>query len=125
MNHERHYSVEQANAALGFVAERIERLRAARLQLDDEEARAALTEAAPSNGGGAPGRVVSEAFLALQRALGELQAMDIVLRDLERGLVDFPALRDGREVYLCWEEGEAEIGFWHDSDSGYAGRQPL
>ena len=125
MSEGRHYTVEQANAALGFVAERLERLRSARLQLDDEEAREALSEAAPSNGGGAPGRVVSEAFLELQRALGELQAMEIVLRDLERGLGDFPALRDGREVYLCWEEGEDEIAYWHDSDSGYAGRQPL
>jgi hypothetical protein len=125
VNHERHYTVEQANAALGFVAERIERLRAARVQLSDEEAREALSEAAPANGGGAAGRVVSEAFLELQRALGDLQTMEIVLRDLDRGLVDFPALRDGREIYLCWEEGEAQVGFWHDADSGYAGREPL
>jgi hypothetical protein len=125
VNHQRHYSVEQANAALDFVTERLERLRSARLQLEDEDARAALGEAAPSNGGGAPGRVVSEAFLQLQRALGDLQAMEIVLRDLERGRVDFPAMRDGEEIYLCWEEGEDEIAFWHDQDSGYGGRQPL
>jgi hypothetical protein len=125
VNHERHYTLEQANAALPFVVERIERLRAARLQLDDEEARAALSDAAPTNGGGAPGRVVSEAFLELQRSLGELQAMEIVLRDLERGLVDFPSMRDGEEIYLCWEEGEEEIGYWHDHDSGYGGRRPL
>jgi hypothetical protein len=123
--HARHYTVDQANAALEWVAERLERLRAARVQLSDEDARAALGEAAPSNGGGDPGRVVSEAFLELQRALGELQAMDVVLRDLERGLVDFPTLRDGREVYLCWESGEAEIEFWHDLEAGYGGRQPL
>jgi hypothetical protein len=123
--HTRHYTVEQANAALEWVAERLERLRAAREQLSDEDARAALGEAAPANGGGAPGRVVSEAFLELQRSLGELQAMEVVLRDLERGLVDFPALRDGREVYLCWEAGENEIEFWHDTDAGYGGRQPL
>jgi hypothetical protein len=123
--HARHYTVEQANAALEWVAERLERLRAARVQLSDEDARAALGEAAPSNGGGAPGRVVSEAFLELQRALGELQAVEVVLRDLERGLVDFPALRDGREVYLCWESGEDEIGYWHDLEAGYGGRQPL
>ena len=86
---------------------------------------AALEEAGPTNGGGAAGRVVSEAFLELQRALGELQAMEIVLRDLDRGLVDFPALREGREIYLCWEEGEDEIAFWHDTDTGFAGRQPL
>jgi hypothetical protein len=125
VKHERHYSVEQANAALDFVAERIERLRSARIQLGDEDARAALNEAGPENGGGAAGRVVSEAFLELQRALGELQAMEIVLRDLDRGLVDFPAMREGREVYLCWEEGEDEIGYWHDADSGYGGREPL
>jgi hypothetical protein len=123
--HARHYTVEQANAALEWVSERIERLRAARVQLSDEEARDALGEAAPSNGGGQPGKVVSEAFLELQRALGELQAMDVVLRDLERGLVDFPAMRDGREVYLCWESGEDEIAFWHDLESGYGGRRPL
>jgi hypothetical protein len=107
------------------VEERIERLRAARAQLSDEDAREALGEAAPQNGGGAPGRVVSEAFLELQRALGELQAMEVVLRDLERGLIDFPAMRDGREVYLCWEAGENEIEFWHDIDAGYGGRKPL
>jgi hypothetical protein len=123
--HARHYTVDQANAALEWVAERLERLRAARAQLSDEEARAALGEAAPSNGGGEPGRVVSEAFLELQRTLGELQAMEVVLRDLERGLVDFPALLDGREVYLCWEAGESEIGYWHDTDTGYGGRQPI
>jgi hypothetical protein len=125
MNHGRHYTVEQANAALEFVGERLGRLRAARVQLGDEEARAALNEAGPSNGGGAAGRVVSEAFLELQRSLGELQEMEIVLRDLDRGLVDFPSLREGREVYLCWEEGENEVAFWHDADSGYAGREPL
>ncbi len=125
MNHERHYSVEQANAALDFVEQRIERLRAARVQLSDEEARAALTDAGPTNGGGSPGRVVSEAFLELQRSLADLQAMEIVLRDLDRGLVDFPALREGEEVYLCWEEGEDEIAFWHDTESGYGGREPL
>jgi hypothetical protein len=123
--HARHYTVEQANAALEWVSERLERLRAARLQLSDEEARTALGEAAPSNGGGQPGRVVSEAFQQLQRTLGELQAMEVVLRDLERGLVDFPALRDGREVYLCWEAGESEIEFWHDVYAGYGGRRPL
>ena len=125
MRHDRHYSLEQANAALEWVGERIGRLRAAQAQLTDAEAREALTKAAPENGGGEPGRVVSEAFLELRDALGELQAMEVVLRDLDRGLVDFPALRDGREVYLCWEEGEEGIGWWHDLDAGHAGRQPL
>jgi hypothetical protein len=125
MPHARHYTVEQANAALDWALERLERLRAARIQLSDEDARTALGEATPGNGGGQPGRVVSEAFLELQRALGELQSMDIVVRDLDRGLIDFPAMREDREVYLCWEEGEGEVAYWHDVDSGYGGRQPL
>jgi hypothetical protein len=125
VRHERHYSVEQANAALGWVGERLDRLRAAHERLTDEEARAALGAAAPTNGGGAPGLVVSDGFLALQSALRELQEMEIVLRDLDRGLVDFPSVREDREVYLCWEEGEDEIGFWHELDAGHAGRQSL
>jgi hypothetical protein len=125
VRHERHFSVEQANAALGWVAERLDRLRAAHERLTDEEARAALGAAAPTNGGGAPGLVVSDGFLALQSALRELQEMEIVLRDLDRGLVDFPSVREDREVYLCWEEGEDEIGFWHELDAGHAGRQSL
>ena len=125
MRHSRHYSVEQANAALGWVVERVERLRAAQRRLTDAEARAALEAAAPTNGGGDPGRVVSEGFLELREALEELKEREVVLRDLERGLVDFPSLREGREVYLCWEEGETDIRWWHDLDAGHAGRQPL
>ena len=125
MNASRHYTVEQANSALGWVAERIERLRAARVGLNDEQARAALSEAGPTNGGGEPGRLVSEAFLEMRSALVELQAMEVVLRDLDRGLVDFPSIREDREVFLCWEEGEDEVAYWHDLDAGYGGRRPL
>ena len=57
--------------------------------------------------------------------MGELEALDIVLRDVDRGLIDFPALRQGEEVYLCWLVDEDEIGFWHRLDAGFAGRRPL
>ena len=124
MLHERHYPLEEANAALAWVESCLERLRSARSRLGDREAREALGEAAPGNGGGGPGRTVSEAFLELREALTELQAREIVLRDLDRGLVDFPSLRDGEEIYLCWEEGEPDIGFWHDPEAGFAGRRP-
>ena len=110
----------------GWVAERLEIMRRARDRLLDEDARAALSEAGPGNGGGAPGRVVSQGFLALRAAAGELAEASIVVRDLDRGLVDFPSLRDDREVYLCWVESEeSEIGFWHELDTGYSGREPL
>jgi hypothetical protein len=125
VRHERHYTLEEANAALPAVAELIERLRAARERLGDREAREALAEATPSNGGGEPARTISEGFLEIREGLLELQEREIVLRDLDRGLVDFPAVRDGSEIYLCWEQGEDEIGFWHGPDAGFAGRQPL
>ena len=125
LKHARHYTLEEANAALEWVADAIERLRRAREGLSDEEAREALSEAGPQNGGGEPGRVVSEAFLELRRCLLRLQEGEVVLRDLERGLVDFPSIREGREVYLCWLEGEDGIGYWHDLEEGFAGRKPL
>jgi hypothetical protein len=123
--HSRHYTVEEANATVPTVALLLEQLRAARRDLGDEEARQALSGAAPGNGGGEPGKVVSEAFIELRNALVELQELGVLLRDLERGLVDFPSLRDGREIYLCWEEGEGELGYWHETDTGFGGRMPL
>ena len=75
--------------------------------------------------GGEPGKVVSEGFVELRELMLELGERDIVLRDLDRGLIDFPSIRDGEEVYLCWLEGEDEIGFWHEPEAGFAGRRRL
>jgi len=55
----------------------------------------------------------------------EINDSGVILKDLERGLVDFPTLWEGREVYLCWLLGESSIQFWHEIDTGFAGRQPL
>ena len=125
MRHERHYTLDEARAALPWVADTLLIMRAARARLTDSEAREALHGGAPTNGGGAPGKQVGEAFVALRAASAAFDAREIVLRDLDRGLIDFPAMRDGREVYLCWLEGEDDIGFWHDLDAGYPGREPL
>jgi hypothetical protein len=125
MAHNRHYTLDEAAALLPQVEELIGRLRAARARLTDQEAREALSSAAPTNGGGEPGRSVSRGFLELRDTLLELRELEVVLRDLEKGLVDFPSLRDGREVYLCWQEGEDEIAFWHEPDDGFSGRRPL
>lgn len=123
--HERHFTVEQANASLATVKPLLQRLRDARDLLTDEEAHDVLTELAPTNGGGEPGTQVGEAFLEVRRLLLLLDEAGIVVRDIDRGLIDFPAIFDEREVYLCWELGEDEVGFWHDVDSGYRGRQRL
>jgi hypothetical protein len=125
MEHSRHYSLEEASALLPWAREQLERLRAARRRLGDADAREALAAAGEGNGGGRPGKFVSEAFLELRETMLELREREIVLRDLERGLFDFPALRGEREVYLCWEEGEPEIAFWHELETGFAGRRPL
>lgn len=123
--HDRHFTLEQARAALPWVAERIAQMREARAQLTDEDTRHALAGGSSGNGGGAAGKRVGEAFLELQSAVLALEERGVLLRDLDRGLVDFPALRDGREIYLCWVVGEADIGYWHELDAGYAGRQEL
>ena len=125
MRHDRHYTLDEARAALPWVVETLRVMRAARERLTDSEAREALHGGAPTNGGGAPGKQVGEAFVALRAAAAAFDARGIVLRDLDRGLIDFPAVRDGREVYLCWLEGEDDIGYWHDLDAGYPGREEL
>jgi hypothetical protein len=123
--HDRHFTLEEANAALDWLRPRIDELRTARDRLGNREAHEALSEAAPTNGGGEHGRTVSEGFLEVRRLLAEIAGAGIVLRDLDRGLIDFPSLRDGREVYLCWELGEDSVEFWHDLDAGFGGREPI
>jgi hypothetical protein len=123
--HARHFTVEQANASLATVKPLLQKLRDARDLLTDEEAHEVLSDAAPGNGGGEPGTQVGEAFLEVRRLLLALQEAGIVVRDIDRGLIDFPTIIDGREVYLCWELGEDEVAFWHELDAGYRGRRPL
>ncbi|HKP21360.1 MAG TPA: DUF2203 domain-containing protein [Thermoleophilaceae bacterium] len=125
MIHERHYTLAEASELLPRVVELIARMRSARDRLGDREAREALSEAGPTNGGGNPGRTVSEGFVELRDSMAELRELEVVLRDLDRGLIDFPSFRDGQEVYLCWQEGEDAIEFWHEPEAGFAGRQPL
>jgi len=123
--HERHFTREEANALLPGLKEMLLQLRSSKDELTDTEAHEALSESAPGNGGGEEGKQVGVAFLEARRLLGAIEESGIVLRDIDRGLVDFPAMIDGREVYLCWELGEDEVAYWHDLESGYRGREPL
>jgi hypothetical protein len=123
--HDRHFTREQANALLPQVEPLLRELRAARDRLTDSEAHELLATAAPANGGGAPGRVVGDAFLQVRDLLARIQGLGIVIRDIDRGLIDFPAIVEDREVYLCWQLDEPGIEFWHDLESGFGGRQPL
>jgi hypothetical protein len=123
--HERHFTRAEANALLPQLTAMLDRLREAKDDLTDSEAHEALSEAAPGNGGGEEGKQVGVAFLEVRRLLETIEQSGIVLRDIDRGLVDFPAVLDGLEVYLCWELGEEEVGYWHDLETGYGGREPL
>jgi hypothetical protein len=125
MRHDRHFTIEEARAELPWVAERLAQMRDARARLTDEDARHALAGGSVGNGGGAAGKQVGEAFLELQAAVVAFDARGILLRDLDSGLIDFPSLRDGGEVYLCWIDGEDDITYWHELDAGYGGRQEL
>jgi hypothetical protein len=123
--HDRHFTAEEANRLLPRIEPLLRRLREARDRLTDAELHEALSEAAPANGGGGPGRKVGQAFLEVRELLAELAELGIVLRDIDRGLIDFPAVFDDREVYLCWQLDEDEVAYWHDLESGFGGRQPL
>ena len=125
MRHRRHYTLEEARAELGWVAERLVAMRDARERLTDAGVRRRLIDSAPTNGGGRLGKQVGEAFVELQVGVAQFARREIVLRDLDRGLFDFPAIRDDHEIYLCWIAGEPDIAFWHELDAGYAGRRAL
>lgn len=58
-------------------------------------------------------------------ALAEIESIGVQVKDLEKGLLDFPCLLEGKTVLLCWKQGEAEIAFWHSAEEGFAGRKPL
>jgi hypothetical protein len=125
MRHRRHYTLDEARTLRGFVADRVRLARSGLERLARPESRAALGEIDAKTGGAWPGRTVARAVLDVQRAVGELQAADIVVRDVARVLVDLPTMQDGEEVYLCWLVDEPEIGWWHELDAGFGGRQPL
>ena len=123
--HARHYTVEQANAALPWVSERLVRIQDALGELLSPDGTRALELIDADSGGGYPGRTAAAATLRLAAAASELQAVDVVLRDPAAGLVDFPSIRDGDEVYLCWRSGEDHVAWWHAPEAGFAGRRPL
>ncbi len=133
MEQRRFFTLEEANRQVPWLAEQVRRIAEAR----DDMARLrsdleAIVKKSHSNGH----TEVNQELAAKRREtegvadrLGQLSQevadRGIILRDPDSGLADFPSLRDGREVCLCWLAGEERIGFWHEVDTGFAGRQPL
>jgi hypothetical protein len=66
-----------------------------------------------------------KAVVAVEQLFAEFSKREIQIKDVDRGLLDFPAIIGGREVFLCWEQDDDDIEFWHELDSGFAGREPL
>jgi hypothetical protein len=122
------FSVDEANALLPGVRRIVAAISRShgRVAASQEGSRLAA-EGAKSGGGSMPGGAeYVRALLRLAESVGELETLGVQLKDYERGLIDFPAMRDGRVVLLCWQLGEGErIEWWHDLDAGFAGRQPL
>jgi hypothetical protein len=127
------FTPEEANAALDELRPLVEAMVAAKRALDEaQEERDELGQRISGNGGGIPpaelaaaGEAVETAASELAAAIGRVQAEGVLVKDLDSGLVDFPAKRDGEDVLLCWRLDEDEVAFWHGLDDGFAGRQPL
>jgi hypothetical protein len=122
------FTVQEANALLPevrIIAGKIQRAHRKLSQFRDDAKKAA--EGAEHGGGGmANGVAYATVLTQLTTQLAGLEALGVQLKDFERGLVDFPSLRDGRVVLLCWQLGEGdELEWWHDVDAGFAGRTPL
>jgi len=130
---ERHFTPEEANTLLERVRPVAESLVAHRRAFTVAAARRArLSQRISGNGGDFDPQEPSELDEQLEReaeavarAVDELQRLGVLVKDLDRGLVDFPALRGGEEVLLCWQVGEDEVAFWHGVEEGFAGRKPL
>jgi len=120
---ERRYTVEEANALLPTLEPLLEALRDAQRAMAERQD--AVLTSATGNGGGAAGKEFLEASQTAGRAMAEIVGHGIVVRDPEAGLIDFPAERDGEEIFLCWRLGENAVAWWHPTDSGFSGRQPL
>jgi hypothetical protein len=125
MLHARHWTPAEANALRPLVGSTVRRVRDARRLLTDGGLDDEFALLAESTGGAWPGAERARAAIEIALGFEQLERLDIVVRDLERGLVDFPAVIDGREVYLCWLVDEPSVTHWHGIESGFAGRQPL
>jgi hypothetical protein len=120
------YTLAEARALLPQVKKLMALVQAARQEILRLRPAAwpALQKAASNGGGHEAGALVLE-FRKLEVGVKGIQAMGILIKDLDQGLVDFLGKRDGHEVYLCWHHGEDDIMFWHDLNAGFAGRRPI
>jgi len=121
----KHYTRDEARALLPEIRQWLSRLSTLRRQIAQYDKTISDVLA---NGNDMGGDVLNRSVRALadfKEVLTEFQARQIQIKDLDRGLIDFPAILGGKEVFLCWEQDEEDIEFWHDLETGYAGRERL
>jgi hypothetical protein len=122
------FSVEEANSLLPEVQTIVLSIQRAHRAVQKFQAAVKEAAAGAEHGGGgmAGGSHYASALTDLSLRVNELESLGVQLKDYSRGLIDFPALRDGRVVLLCWQLGEGDrLEWWHDVEAGFAGRQPL
>jgi hypothetical protein len=122
------FTIEEANALLPAVRQILLRIKRSRQRLATlgSQAKLAAENAEQGGGGMADGVLYAKLLTGFTSETSELDSLGVQLKDFERGLIDFPSLREGRVVLLCWQLGEGdEVEWWHDVDAGFAGRTPL
>jgi len=121
-----YFTVEEANAALPALRVIVAKMLEARQRIVDAQPQVwPVLEKAAGNGGSPLASDVLKDFEIVQHSVKAIQKMGIELKDINTGLVDFLAERDGRDVYLCWRYDEPSVAHWHDLETGFSGRQPL
>ena len=122
----RHFSISEANEALKIIRPLMDEVQAIRQKIlaNQPEAWPAIEKSAGNGGNKALSAMVQD-FERLDAMIHQILDTGAQIKDINSGLLDFSALRDGREVYLCWKYGEDDIAFWHEIDAGFAGRQSI
>ena len=121
----KHYTRSEARALLPEIRLWLKRLVHCRDELQKQEKRLEARLAPGRDLGGALVNDWVRTLADIRETLYEFHRREIQIKDLDRGLIDFPALMNGKEVFLCWESAEADVDYWHDLDAGYAGREPI
>ena len=122
----RYFTLQEANEILVTIRPLMDEVQTIRQKIlaNQPEAWPAIEKSAGNGGNRALSNMVQD-FEKLDALVHLIQDTGVLIKDINIGLLDFPALRDGREVYLCWQHGEGEIAFWHEVEAGFAGRQPI
>ncbi len=123
--YQKHYTRDEARALLPTLRQWLDRLNELRVELEKTDRK---LSGLMGNGRDMGGDLVNgwaRLLSNIKDLLQKFAVREIIIKDMARGLVDFPAVIGGREVFLCWERDEEDIEFWHDLDSGYAGRERL